>query len=734
MRAGMRSAVLSFALILAACEGPAGPAGPAGDPGPAGIPGETGEIGDPGPQGPPGEDGQNPWFTGPGVQVEITGLTVAANQAVVAFKLKDGTGIPLDRTGALTEGAVSMGFVLGQLAADGAGAPQQYTSYVTRTQTAPDGTSAIQAAAETSGTFATVDVRQGSYTYTFATALTGFDASKTQTVIATAARTYEGTAYSGRATRSVRPDGGAMVTRDVTNQSACGTCHGSFAAHGNRYTSADQCIVCHTPQSTDPDTRNTVDFKVMIHKVHRGDELPSVLAGNPYRIIGFGQSVHDFSTVAFPQNIARCTSCHEGAQANQFKTNPSREACTSCHDRTSFEQPVPAGYTLHGGGPLPANAPCGVCHGADSGVAPISVKHTVAAYDTAHALTVDILDVGPAVRGQPLTFTFQVKYDGVGRNLTTAPLNTLRALITGPNGDFTTYWTVGTSSNPWAQVTVAGTGATGTLAPIDLAAGTYRYTFPATIVIPANATGSFTVAMEAATNAAEPRYVAVSPTKAFSVTGATVARRQVIDPAKCNGCHYDLTFHGGSRRGAAYCVTCHNPENANNERIARVEGSTVLAESVDFRVMIHKIHAGEELSQPYTIYAFPAPTTANPAGTPTDFGEVRYPRPRTDCAACHLPNTFTLPASGAGRAPSILQELTCTEDPAADTDSFCTSPFWNVTRTYRLAPETSVCTSCHDQPWVAAHAEVNTTVLGAEACTTCHGPGSAYDVSTVHAR
>jgi hypothetical protein len=92
-----------------------------------------------------------------------------------------------------------------------------------------------------------------------------------------------------------------------------------------------------------------------------------------------------------------------------------------------------------------------------------------------------------------------------------------------------------------------------------------------------------------------------------------------------------------------------------------------------------------------------------------------------------------LPAS-QGRAQSILQELTCTEDPAADTDSYCTSPFWNVSQTYRVSPETSVCTSCHDQPYVAVHAMLNTAANGAEACATCHGPGADQDVAKVHAR
>ena len=90
---------------------------------------------------------------------------------------------------------------------------------------------------------------------------------------------------------------------------------GAVDGHGGRWTSTDQCILCHQPQSSDPYTGNTLDFKVMVHKLHNGSSLPSVVAGTPYQIIGYMQSVNDFSTVVFPQNIQRCAACHAGAKA-----------------------------------------------------------------------------------------------------------------------------------------------------------------------------------------------------------------------------------------------------------------------------------------------------------------------------------------------------------------------------------------------------------------------------------
>jgi OmcA/MtrC family decaheme c-type cytochrome len=290
-----------------------------------------GTVGDPGDPGPPGT---SPWFTADPVDVEITNLAVTATVATIDFTLDDKVGpggAPLDRLGLLTQGPVSVGFVLGQLAVDSAGNAGQYTAYTVRVV---DG--ATQGTTESViANFEAVDVLHGAYRYTFATPLTGFDPTLTQTAIAVASRTVDGKTAFDRAEQSVRPAGGAPLARAVAGEAKCASCHGSFEAHGGRYDAIEQCVVCHQPQGSDPDTGNTIDLKVMAHKIHRGKELPSVIAGTPYQIIGFGGSVHDWSTVEFPfsNSVKNCVGCHaQAAQADNWKTKTSDAACTSCHD------------------------------------------------------------------------------------------------------------------------------------------------------------------------------------------------------------------------------------------------------------------------------------------------------------------------------------------------------------------------------------------------------------------
>ena len=103
------------------------------------------------------------------------------------------------------------------------------------------------------------------------------------------------------------------------------------------------CVTCHNPGSSVAGTpTTTIDFKVMVHRIHYnngGAALPSVQAGVPYTI-----GNRDFSAVTFTQDVRNCTRCHDGTpgaanatpQGDRWKTQPSLQACGSCHDNVYF--------------------------------------------------------------------------------------------------------------------------------------------------------------------------------------------------------------------------------------------------------------------------------------------------------------------------------------------------------------------------------------------------------------
>ena len=121
--------------------------------------------------------------------------------------------------------------------------------------------SATQAGADSGGT--TSKVADGEYLYTFKTKAVGlnggsWDPTVTHRLGAYGSRNLTefdlGTNYDSN-TMTWIPGGGVPTnTRDVVRTATCNKCHDSLAFHGGSRKGVDLCIMCHTPQTTDPDT------------------------------------------------------------------------------------------------------------------------------------------------------------------------------------------------------------------------------------------------------------------------------------------------------------------------------------------------------------------------------------------------------------------------------------------------------------------------------------------------
>jgi len=386
-------------------------------------------------------------FVRPGLNISIASYKIATDGTItVGYKLTDPKGLPLDLTGVQTPGAVSVSFVLAYIPKG----EKDFYAYTTRSQTSPiTNVTAIQAGADSGGTTTTNAI--GDYTYVFKTkaaSKTGgaFDTEATHRLVIYGSRNlteFDLGTDRASATADFLPSGGKVTqTHDIIRNGACNKCHDDMRFHGGSRVGYDTCVVCHTTQTTDPDTGNTVDMKQMAHKIHMGSQLPSVVAGKPYRIIGNGQSVSDWSTVNLPSNPMRCEFCHEpksgAAQADAWMKNPSRAACGACHDNVNF-----ASGAGHVNLPQVNDNQCSQCHipqGELEYDASIRNAHIVETEAPSRpGIKVDIIKIDNGVAGKAPTVTFTIKDDS-GAGITMAQMtggqNRIGLVMAGPTSDY----------------------------------------------------------------------------------------------------------------------------------------------------------------------------------------------------------------------------------------------------------------------------------------------------------
>ena len=217
--------------------------------------------------------------------------------------------------------ARNISFVIAQLTPGTGGGSSEWQSYVTRANGNPP-IDDIQASTENAATAGAVyiDNGDGTYTYTFANALTAYpagpvyDENKTHRV-GIEIRTSSGEFWpenipADNAPVDFLPTGGTPTsTRLIVDSSTCNACHDNLEQHGEARFDVEYCVQCHNPSSIDGDFPNeTVDMKRLVHNIHS--------ARPDYVIIGRGGTVHEWSTLKWTQDIRNCETCHQEGNPN----------------------------------------------------------------------------------------------------------------------------------------------------------------------------------------------------------------------------------------------------------------------------------------------------------------------------------------------------------------------------------------------------------------------------------
>jgi OmcA/MtrC family decaheme c-type cytochrome len=267
--------------------------------------------------------------------------------------------------------------------------------------------------------------------------------------------------------------------------------------------------------------------------------------------------------------------------------------------------------------------------------------------------------------------------------------------------------------------------------------GNHIYKAAAPLPIPGTAKGTGVVAMEGHPRGTDP--VTLLPTAIpvksaffnFPITGATTTpRRKIVDIAKCDKCHGQLTLHGSNRTDEPQvCVVCHNPNQTDIPYRLATDGPE---ESVDFKRMVHGIHASSQgfRSKPLVIIGF--------NHSVNDFSKVtRFPGELRNCTLCHIDDgskgTFELPlAKGVLGSTVVTRSVNGAKTADADPDN-----------DVKITPIAAVCSSCHDKGEVQQHmirtggasftaspGQIGTTFV--ERCQNCHGRGKEEDVRKAH--
>jgi len=287
------------------------------------------------------------------------------------------------------------------------------------------------------------------------------------------------------------------------------------------------------------------------------------------------------------------------------------------------------------------------------------------------------------------------------------------------------------------------------VAPTDAAAGQSPSTVGALYPSMPNRTGGLIVIAPNVTKVAATG--CPSSIQGACSSGAYVARRPIVEDARCNFCHQELgtftedAFHAGQRNDGTTCSWCHNPNRTSS------------GWSLDSTHFIHAIHASAKRQVPFTYQP--------------GFQFITYPGILNDCLTCHLPGTFDFSASASANAVGqgadqidkrpyrtvAASTITATVPPASPWitpgTNYGSGFSYNqltgaVTEaagtTLVMSPTVTVCSACHNTADAISHFQTNgaayyearsTAITGRnEQCLICHGTGRIADIAVMHSK
>ena len=697
----------------------------------------------------------------------ITSVTISG-PPVVKFRLADENGAPLQGLP-----AADLGWSIAQLVPGQNGTSSQWNSYIYTTVTpvgCPTGVAACDTApatqptveAATGGTL--VDNMDGTYQYTFKT-----DITKGTTVIYDPSLTHRvgfeirGLAQANNGAYTFQPSTGdttGIFEREIVETATCDTCHTMLSAHGGARVEVQYCVMCHTPANTDPYSGNSLDMKVMVHKIHSGNTLPSIQTpsgpnttptlGIGYWIVGYMRSLSNFNTLLYPQDTRNCVTCHSqtdpaATQALDYAAVPTAEACGACHDTVNFA----TGANHSSGNIVATDAQCTTCHGTtstiDNGSLQVAAVHVIPEIVAASKFQYQVNSVSftnTAGHIYPVvTFTVVDPTNG------NAPYNILTAApfagtdpgtgnpVCAPGGaarlaidiawetsDYTN-WGSGVTAATWGQPLsfnpliapgcAAGVPSTALTGPN--AAGAFTLTSPTALpnppaldCPPAGGSPCAPIANVGVVIEGHPGVVTTGPgataipvTSAVgygNVTGAPpVPRRVVVSTAQCDVCHSVLAFHGTNRNNdVQVCVACHNPASTDVSQRQALSATVPGIDGLWEQTIDFK----------HMIHAIHNGSVGAAAGSPfviygyggsiNNFMGVVYPGQINRCDACHVGTSYYPVNDSAVQATTLLTGLS-TQSPNLATLGNPISTSANM----------SVCSGCHVDALTLAHMQQN---------------------------